>query len=179
MKTIVLAAVPAALVFAFMALSAEGQTPPATPTKVAYISSQRVLNEVASAKAELARVQTLQQQKATEVRTKQQAVDTTRLQMAQATDSETRTRLTKQEAEQRADFERANQQAQADLQRLQREVQVTLQGRVREAMEQLAKDQGFQMVVNADTALVWAAPGLDVTNLLIERMNAADAAKKP
>ncbi|MFN8065234.1 MAG: OmpH family outer membrane protein [Vicinamibacterales bacterium] len=180
MKNVFLAAIPAAAILAFVAFSAEGQTPQTQAgTKVAYVSTQRVLNEVASARTELGRVQALQQQKANEIRTKQQAVDATRLQMANATDADTRSRLAKQEAEQRADFERTNQQAQADLQRLQREIQAELQARVRQAMEQLSKEQGFQVVLNADTALVWAAPGLDVTGLLIERMNAADAAKKP
>ncbi|MBS1819461.1 MAG: OmpH family outer membrane protein [Acidobacteria bacterium] len=180
MKTAFLAAIPAAAILAFVAFSAEGQTPTAQAgTKVAYVSTQRVLNEVASARTELGRVQALQQQKTNELRTKQQAIENTRQQIASATDATARATLTKQEQDQRADFDRANQQAQADLQRLQREVQADLQARVRQAIAELSRTQNVQMVLNFDTSVVWSEPGLDLTNLLIEKLNAADAAKKP
>jgi Skp family chaperone for outer membrane proteins len=178
MKTAFLAAIPAALVLAFVTFNAEGQT--AAPGKVpgvVYISSNRLMNEAVPARTELARVQAMQQQKNAELRTKQQAVDATRLQLAQATDAETRARLVKQEQDQRADFERSQQQAQADLQRLQREVQAEVQTRVRDAIAEMAKTQDIRLVVNQDTTVVWAVPGMDITSTLIERLNASATAK--
>lgn len=178
MKTAYLAAIPAALVLAFMTFNAEGQTaPPAKIPGVVYVSSNRVMNEAVSTRTELARVQSMQQQRNAELRAKQQAIDATRLQIAQATDAETRARLVKQDQEQRADLERSQQQAQADLQRLQREVQAEVQTRVRDAIAEMAKTQDIRLVVNQDTTVVWAAPGMDITSTLIDRLNAA--APKP
>lgn len=180
MKTAFLAAVPATIALAFVTFTAYGQTAqPAAPQGIVYINSQRILNEVASARTELARVQAMQQQKNSELRTKQQVIDATRQQFATAPDAETRTRLLKQEQDQRADFERATQQAQADLQRLQRDVQAELQARVKAALEQMSKAQNYRLVLNADTSVVWGAPGMDVTSQLIERLNADAAATKP
>lgn len=178
MKTAFLAAVPAALVLAFVTFNAEGQTAaPGKVTGVAYVSSNRLMNEAVPARTELARVQSMQQQKNAELRAKQQAVDQTRLQLAQATDAETRAKLVKQEQDQRADFERSQQQAQADLQRLQREVQAEVQTRVRDAIAEMAKTQDIRLVINQDTSVVWAAPGMDITATLIERLNATSTAK--
>ena len=152
-------------------------TPPSGIPGVAYFSSQRLLNEVASARTELARIQAMQQQKNNELRTKQQAIEATRQEYASATDSEARTRLLKQEQDQRADFDRSVQQAQADIQRLQRDVQAEVQAQVKGSIEKLSRAHGFKMVLNADTSVVWASPGMDVTNLIIDALNAESAPK--
>jgi Skp family chaperone for outer membrane proteins len=180
MKTAFLAAIPATVVLAFVTFSAYGQTgQPTAPSGVVYINSQRILNEVASARTEVARVQAMQQEKNNEIRAKQQAIDATRQQFATAPDAETRTRLLKQEQDQRAELDRLAAQAQADVQRLQRDVQAELQARVKSALEQMSQAQNYRLVLNADTSVVWSAPGMDVTNQLIDRLNAEAAAKKP
>ncbi len=173
MKTVFLASLPAALVLAFVAFKAEGQTqPPTRVPGVVYVSSNRVLNEAIPARTELGRIQTLQQQKNNEIRTKQQTVDGLRVQMAQASDADTRGRLAKQELEARADFERTQQQAQADLQRLQREAQAEVQRIVRDAIVEMTKGQDIRLVLNQDSSVVWAAPGMDITTALIDKLNA-------
>jgi Skp family chaperone for outer membrane proteins len=180
MKTVFLSAIPAALALAFVAYSAEGQTTPASPTQgIAYVSSNRLLSEVASARTQLARIQVLQQQKNTELRAKQQEIESTRQQFASAADAESRNRLLKQEQEQRSELERAMQQAQADVQKLQREVQAEVQGEVRKTIQQIVLEQNIKLVLNADTAIVWSAPGIDITSQVVDRMNAATVAAKP
>jgi Skp family chaperone for outer membrane proteins len=182
MKTLLMSAIPTAIVLVLVTFSAEGQTTSTVSSAVpgvVFVNSQRVLNEVPSARTEVSRIAAMQQQKNGELRAKQQALDTTRQQLTTATDAETRTKLSKQEQDQRSDLERATQQAQADLQRLQRDVQSEVQGRVRGAIEELAKTQNIKLVLNADTSVVWGAPGMDVTNLLIDKLTAPAAVPPP
>jgi Skp family chaperone for outer membrane proteins len=181
MKTVLMSAIPTSIAFVLFTFSANGQTTTvASPVPgVVYINSQRVIGEAAAGRTEVARIQAMQQQKNNEIRAKQQALDYTRQQEATAADAETRTKLLKEEQDQRADLERATQQAQADLQQLQREVQSGLQVKVRAAIEELAKTHNFKLVLTADTSVVWGAPGMDVTGLVIEKLNAAAAAPQP
>ena len=74
---------------------------------VAYVSSQRISNETADGKAGIARLQTLQRERAAAVRTKQQALETTRQQMTLAKDDAARVRLRAEEQQQRTELERA------------------------------------------------------------------------
>ena len=154
-----------------------GQTPATRPSlPVAYVNIQRALAESAVGKAELARVQTLQQQRANELRTRQQTLETLRSQLAQASEAATRVKLQQQETQQRTDLERATVQAQQELQNLQRKVSADLQSRVRGIVEELVKGQGLQLVLNGEQAVIWSAPGADLTNSVIERLNAQSKA---
>jgi Skp family chaperone for outer membrane proteins len=175
MKTVLMTAIPTAAAFVLVTFSANGQTTTvASPVPgVVFVNSQRLLNEVPAARSEISRINSLQQMKNAELRGKQQAIDATRQEFATAPDADTRAKLQKQEQDQRADLERSTQQAQAEVQRFQRDIQSELQARVRGAIEELAKTQNIKLVLTADTSVVWGAPGMDVTNLLIDKLNAA------
>ena len=142
------------------------------PLSVAYVNTNRVLADSTHGRTQLTRLQTLQQQKSTELRTKQQALEATRTKLAQAADRAARAPLAQQEQQQRQDFERSTQQAQADIQALQREVNADLQSRVKGALVEMVKTQNFQLVLNSDTSVVWSSPGLDVTAAVVQRLNA-------
>ena len=168
-----------ALLPAMFSLLPAGQAPAARVTsQVAYVSAQRILEGSPDAKAEFARLQTMQQQKTTALRAQQQTLETTRQQLAQAADGPGRIQLQQQELQQRTDFERATVKAQADLQTLQREVNIALQTKVKAVVEDLVKGQNIQLVLNGDAAVVWAAPGVDLTPAVIERLNAKPAPAK-
>ena len=150
-----------------------GQTPATRPSlPIAYVNIQRAIAETAAGKAELARVQTLQQQRANELRTRAQTLEGLRSQLAQASEAAARQKLQQQETQQRTDLERATVQAQQELQNLQRKVSADLQGRVRGIVEELVKGQGLQLVLNGEQAVIWSAPGADLTDSVIERLNA-------
>jgi Skp family chaperone for outer membrane proteins len=179
MKTLLLMLPLAALPVAY-SFGVAGQAPASrTSATVRYVSPQRVFSESADGKAEIARMQALQQQKTTELRTRQQTLETTRQQLAQATEASARTQLQQQEQTQRADLERATMQAQADLQGLQRQVQTTVLGKVKAALDDVTKGQNIDLVLNADQAVVWAAPGADLTDAVLARLNAKPAAEAP
>ena len=175
-----LTSIPLAILFAVVALAAAGQVPsPRVTGPIVFVSAQRIFAESSDGKAQVARVQALQQQRATELRTRQQTLDATRQQLAQAVDVAARAQLQQQELQQRTDFERATAQAQTDLQNLQRQVQAELQGRVKSALDDVTKGQNIQLVLNADSSVVWSAPGTDLTNAVVERLNSRSATVAP
>jgi Skp family chaperone for outer membrane proteins len=157
-------------------LNVSGQAPAATP--VGYVSTQKVLADSNEGKAAVARLQAVQQQKANELRPKQQALEATRRQLLETTDQAARTQLSQTEQQQRTEFERLSAQATTDVQALQRQMQAELQLRVRGIIEEIAKSKNVQMVVNADTTVIWSDSRLDLTPALIERLNAPAAPRR-
>jgi len=170
MKTL-LVTMPIALLPTLLSLAGSAQAPAASPATVGYVNGQRIFAESNDGKAEVARMQTIQQQKANELRAKQQALEAVRQQLAQAQDATARVQLLQQEQQLRTDLERAATQTQTELQALQRQVQADVLSRLKPVVEGLAKAQNVQLVLNGDTAVIWAAPGLDLTSAVIERMN--------
>jgi Skp family chaperone for outer membrane proteins len=166
-----------ALVMAFAGLlsatSAGAQTARAVPpdATVVFVSSQRLTTETTMGKEGMSRMQTLQRERAEQLRVRQQTLDETRRDLAAATDPAERTRLQMQEQQQQADYVRAQQQAQADLQTLQRELQAELRPAVQKALAELLAGTNVEVVLPLETAVVWSAPGRDVTDAVIERMN--------
>ena len=146
-------------------------TNPRSSLPIGYVNIQRAAAESVEGKAQLARMQTLQQQRANELRTRQQTLEGLRKELAQASESAARVKLQQQEAQQRTDLERATAQAQQELQKLQREILTEFQGRLRMIVEELVKGQGLQLVLNGEQAVIWSAPGIDLTNSVIERLN--------
>jgi Skp family chaperone for outer membrane proteins len=151
--------------------------PPSGP--VAFIVSQRISNETTEGKAGIARIQALQRERTADARTRQEALQATRRQIDATQDSAERTRLQAQEQQQRTDLEKAVTQSQVDLQNLQRQIQSELGVKVKAAIQDLVKGTGVQVVLSADTTVVWAAQGLDLTSPVIERLNAQAAAPAP
>jgi Skp family chaperone for outer membrane proteins len=171
MKTL-LTAVAAAVFGSVFSLTLIGQAQPArTPSAVAYVSPNRILNESVHGRTEAARLQTLQQQRTTELRGKQQALETTRQQLSTVADAAARQELAQRENAQRTDLERSTVQFQTDLTALQREVNTDMQRRVRTILDELMKTQAYQLVIN-DGSVLWSAPELDLTTAVIGRMNA-------
>jgi Skp family chaperone for outer membrane proteins len=173
MKTTLISIAVGTLLTAIVAGQAASPRP---SLAVGYVNVQRAMAESAAGKAQLARVQTLQQQRANELRTRQQTLEGLRSQLAQASESAARVKLQQQESQQRTDLERATVQAQQELQNLQRQVVTEFQGRMRGIVEELVKGQGLQLVLNGEQAVIWSAPGMDLTSSVIERLNSQSTA---
>jgi Skp family chaperone for outer membrane proteins len=162
-----------------LAAGAFQQRPTAPSGPVAFVVSQRISNETTEGKAGIARIQVLQRERAAAARTKQDALQATRRQIDATQDSAERSRLQAQEQQQRTDLERAVAQSQVDLQNLQRQISNELGTKVKAAIEELVKGTGVQLVLSADTTVVWSTQGLDLTSPVIERLNARAAAPTP
>jgi Skp family chaperone for outer membrane proteins len=172
MKTWIIALV-SAVVGSTVSLTMVGQAQASkTPSAVAWVSATRIIAESTHGRTEAQRVQTAQQQRANDLRSKQQLLETTRQQLATTADAAARAELQQRELQHRTDLERSTQQAQIEFQTLQRDFNADLQRRVRAALDELMKTQSYQLVLNSDVSLMWAAPELDMTSAVIARMNA-------
>jgi Skp family chaperone for outer membrane proteins len=153
------------------------QTPTSGPAlSIGYVSAQRVFAESAEGQAQVDRVRELQQQRVGELRTRQQTLEDLRRQLAQATDGAARVQLQQQESQLRTDLERATSQAQLELQNLQRQAQTDVQNLVKGVLDEFVKDQGLQLVLSGDQAVLWGAPGMDLTDAVIQRLDRRAAA---
>ena len=102
------------------------------------------------------------------------ALEATRVELAKASDilsSAKRVQLQEQERQQQADIQRATQQAQTDLQEMQRQDQSGLRSKLHAVVAELAARRGLQVVLNAETAIIWAPPENDLTSDVLERLN--------
>jgi Skp family chaperone for outer membrane proteins len=159
-----------------------GQSRPAAPRSsgaVAYISVQKILTESDAAKNATREIEQARKAKTDEVNAKKKALDETRLALANAGGyfaGARRAELQKIEQRQEAELKQATEEAQKSLVELQRQVQTQLRNELARVIDQLAKDRSFDVVLNADTSLVWARNITDITNEVLERLNAATVA---
>ena len=146
------------------------------PPTVAYISSQRISNETIEGKAGQAKLKAFQEQKAAELREKQRALQETR-DLLSRTEPEKRVALQEQEQKQRTDLEAATVLMATEVQRMQRLVSTDLAQKIRAVLDQLLKGRDIQLVLQSESVVIWSVPGSDLTNEVIERLNAAEAQK--
>ena len=66
-----------------------------------------------------------------------------------------------------------------DVQATQREAQAMLQSTLKPVLDEVTKSRGIDVVLNADVAVMWSAPQLDLTSVVVERLNAAKAPATP
>jgi Skp family chaperone for outer membrane proteins len=167
--------VPALLLFAqqFSAVAtAAANTGPVLP--IAYVSMQRIAAEAREAKVAAAKLETMRQEKAREVGAKQKAVEAAHLATVAAGgifQRSHRIQLQADESRQRQELQHLAEQAQADLQSLQHQLQESLRAKVNTIVAQLAKQKGVQVVLNEDTAVVWASTGVDLTAEILVKLN--------
>lgn len=161
--------------------------PPAQPpvpfpagAKFAYINPPRIFQETAAGKAAVGRINALTQKKQTEFQTKQKAMQDNqqKLQSSGGVMSDAaRGQLEKEIEKQNTELQRFQQDAQAEINELQNEVQAEFVQKVNPVIDAVAKEKGLQIVFNGgDAGFAWADPGLDLTNEVIKRL---DAATKP
>lgn len=175
MKASVWFAVPVVAVLTWLSVSPRAATPAAT---MGYVSAQRISAETAEGRAGVARVQAMQRERGADVQAKQNAFAASANELGAAT-PENRPRLQGVLQQRRSEFEQATIRAQADVQAVQRQVSADMLARVRSVVGEVVKGREIQVVLNLDTAVVWAAPNLDLTSAVIAKMNASPAAKTP
>lgn len=191
---------------AFAQTPPAGQTPPAAPpqqpaapaapaaatprpfpegAKVAYLNIQRIASESAEGKAATTRVKALNDKKLQELQDRQKAIQASqqKLQTSGALLSDqARVQLEKEVERLQVDLQRATQDAQTEVQELQQELQLDFQKKLVPIINAVAAERGLFMVFSqADSGLVWADTGLDLTELVIKRFDTvlAPTAPKP
>lgn len=148
--------------------------------KIAYFNIQRVANESADGKASTAKVQALMQKKQAEIAEKGKALQANqqKLQTSGGVMSEAaRTQLEKDIERQQVEAQRAQQDAQSEVNELQQELQAEFQKKLFPVIQQVAQEKGLQMLLSqVDAGIVWADPGLDLTDEIVKKLDGAKPA---
>ena len=85
--------------------------------------------------------------------------------------------LEKEIDRQQRELERMQQDAQAELNELQQDLQNDFQRKLMPVLEKMAQEKGLQFLFSgADAGLIWAEPGLDLTDEAVKRLDAAEKA---
>jgi outer membrane protein len=75
------------------------------------------------------------------------------------------------------EIQRMQQDAEAEMQDLQQQLQLDFQRKLSPVIQQIATERNLHILLSqTDAGMVWAEPGLDLTNEIIKRFDAATAA---
>jgi outer membrane protein len=147
-------------------------------TKIGVVDFQRALNEVAEGQQARARLETLHAGKRGEIERLKKAFE---LQVADYEKqklvlSEAALRQKQQElAQMQAQAEGAAAAADQEMQKAYYGARETIIGKMKLVAGELAKERGLAVVLETNgDSMVWAAPGLDLTDEVIKRYNAAN-----
>ena len=145
-------------------------------SKIAFVNLQQIAALTAEGKASAARVEALIQKKQNEGNDKAKALaaNQQKLQQSGALLSDTaRAQLEKDIEKQQVDGQRFQQDAQGEINELQQELQNEFQKKLLPVIQQLAQEEGLQILFSAaDAGVIWAEPGLDLTMEAVKKMDA-------
>jgi outer membrane protein len=145
--------------------------------KIAYVVLQRVANESAEGKAATARIQALQQKKATELNEKNKQLQGLQQKLEKegsVMSATAQADVQKQVERLQVDIQRFTQDAQQEIQDLQAQLQQQFQTRIEPVLAQVGQEKGLHFIFNGpDSGLVWADAGLDISADVIKKLDAA------
>jgi outer membrane protein len=145
--------------------------------KVAFINPQAILQNSVDGKAAIARINALIQKKQKEGEDKAKLLqgNQQKLQTSGSVMNESaRSQLEKEIDRQQKEIERFQQDAQAEINDLQQEVQNEFLKKVNPVLEQVAKEKGVEIVLNAEAQIfAWANMGLDLSPDIVKKLDAA------
>ena len=177
--------------------TAPAQTPaqPATPApappvpfpegaKIAYINLQRVATESVDGQAATKRITALREEKEKDLVSRNAKFEEARKRLetsASVLSEAVRSSQQKDVERLQTDLQRATQDAQKAVEDLQTELQVEFERRLRPILSEVSSSKNLHMVFSqADSGVVWANPGLDITADVIKKLDAvAGTAPKP
>jgi outer membrane protein len=168
--------------------AAAPQAPPAPAAKFpegakyAFINIQRIASESAEGKTSSSRIEQLRAKKASELSEKNKTIEALQAKQRSSVLGEAAAAQIQKDIDKtQVEIQRMTQDAQSELQDLQNELQLDFQRKVGPVIEAVAREKGLQLLFSqADSGLVWADTGLDLTAEVIRRLDAASAAaQKP
>ena len=140
---------------------------------VVIVSLSRVAAQSNAGKRANQQLETLRQERGRDLLTKQRALEETvrQLSKADALPQAERDRLTQDQNRLRSELQQQTAQANSDFQTTQVRLNTDLRAQLAPILADIAKRAGVDVVLNADT-IAWAAPGSDMTDEVIQRLNA-------
>lgn len=167
MKTLsVLAASAIVIVLAATHVRSAGPT-------VITVSLQRIATESNFGKRANQQLETLRQERGRGLQAKQKELEDVVRQLAKdSLPQAERERLSQDESRRRTEFQQLTAQAQTDFQAMQTRLNTEIRTQLSPILADIAKRSSVDVVLNADN-IAWAAPGTDLTNEVVQRLNAA------
>jgi outer membrane protein len=148
--------------------------------KIAYVDLQRIAQNSAEGKAAATKIQALQKQKLGEIQEKNKQVEELRKKLEQGgtvLSDAARSQIEKDIDRTSRELQFMQQNAQADAEQLERELNAEFQRKLNPILEQVGKEKGLQMLFSIrDNGAVWADTGLDLSEEVIKRFDAATKA---
>lgn len=148
--------------------------------KIAFVNLQLIAQLSSDGKVAAQKVNALTQKKQAEIADKSKALQANqnKLQTGGGVMSDTaRGQLEKEIERQQRELERLQQDAQQELQEMQQDLQNDFQKKLLPILEKLSQEKGLHFLFSgADAGLIWAEPGLDLTEEAVKRLDAADKA---
>jgi outer membrane protein len=180
---------PAAQPPAAPAPAPAAQTPPPAPkpfpegAKIAYMNIPRIAAESAEGKASTSKVNQLREKKLGDLNSQNKQLEAAQQKLnSGGLLSEDARATTQKEVERlQVQIQRLQQDAEAEMQELQQQLQLDFQRKLSPIIQAVATEKGVHILLSqTDAGMVWADPGLDLTNDIIKRFDAAAAgAAKP
>jgi outer membrane protein len=151
--------------------------------KFAFIDIQRIASESSEGKASTTKVQALNQKKVAELNDlnkKLQADQQKLVQQGALLNEQARAELERSIDRQQKDLQRAQQDAQDEVTQLQVDLQNAFQAKLLPVIQQVVTEKGIQILFSrADSGIVVADPGLDLTAEVIKRFDASNPVPAP
>ncbi len=162
--------------------AAQPQPPRPFPegAKVAFVNINAIAGGSTEGKAATAKIQEFIKKKNAEIQERQKALQTLQTKLQQGVSvmsDQARSQLEKDITKQSRELQSAQEDAQQEQTQLTQDLQNEFQQKLFPIVDAIAKEKGLHMVFSiADSGILWPDPGLDLTNEVIRRF---DAATKP
>ncbi len=173
----------AAFVAAPLAFGAFAVPAAAQQTKVAVIDVRRLVTDSVAGKEALEKLRKLQEEKVAEARTRQEEIDGLRKRISEGRLSLAEDRLAEleKELEEKATaFRRFQEDAEREISKKQEQAFAEIERQMAPVIEQAGQEGGYTLIFNKfQSGLVYADEAADITDLIIQRFDAAAAAPKP
>ena len=145
-------------------------------SKIAYVNLNFVAQNSAEGKAATTKIQEFIKKKNAELEGKQknlQGLQTKLQQGVSVMSDQARAQLEKDIAKQSRELQIAQEDAQTEQQQLTQELQNDFQLKLLPVIDQIGNEKGLHMVFSADGGPIWADRGLDISQDVIKRLDAA------
>lgn len=149
--------------------------------KIAYVDFNYIAATSEEGKAASARIQDLQKKRAAELTAKQKELQgrQEKLQQGLSVMNDTARASAEREIEKlQRELQFAQQDAQSDVEQLTQQLQDEFGKRLQPIVDAVANEKGLHMILQAQQGIAWANPGLDLSDEIVKRLNAAKGAAK-
>lgn len=150
--------------------------------KIAYVMLPLIAQNSTEGKAASSRIEELQKKKQAELQDKNKQLQTAQQKLSSGgtvLNDTARTALEKDIDRMQREIQFAQQNAQAEVQDLTQELQEQFRQKLMPIIELIGKERGLQVIFSGgDAGIIWADPGLDLTQEVVKRLDSPKPAAK-